>query len=83
MLNNELFIELHEGHPEHPLTIHVAANDIRLIRPKIDEDMGLLRNVLNPEAYKTCVAFKGDSWMIFVHETPETVVGLCGFSVSR
>lgn len=79
----ELFVELHEGHPERPRAIQIAVNDIRMIRPKVDDDMQYLRNVTGAEAYKTRIVFKGDSWIIFVHEPPHEVYGLCGFNISR
>lgn len=80
---SELFVELHEGHPEQPTAILIAVNDIRLIGPKTDADMALLANVTSPAAYKTRIIFKGDSWVTFVHEPPHEVSGLCGFKVSR
>ena len=79
----ELFVELHEGNPDQARPLHVAVNDIRLVRPKGDADLSYLTNVSNTKAYKTCIIFKGDGWRIFVHESPETVLGLCGFKISR
>ena len=78
-----LFVELHDGDPEKPRPIWIAIDDIRLVSGKADSDMTVLAGVLNAEAYKTRIVFKGDPWTIFVHESPETVCGICGFGVVR
>lgn len=80
---NELFVELHDGPAELPRTISVAVNDIRVIRPVVDEDMSYLSHIHSPRSYKTCIIFKGDAWTVFVHEPPHEVTGLCGLKVSR
>jgi hypothetical protein len=68
-----------------PQAIQVAVDDIRMVSAITQEDaLDLLHvHVQGAEKYKTRIVFKSDAWILFVHETQDTVLRLCGFDISR